>query len=272
MLKKYCLVKNCRFPMTHITEGHRCNKCNTYGHGQIECGNSKLMMELSNNVLSSKIELPKKNHCNIIGCATNNTHTKESHICSSCNQREKCNSNCKENCYTINCPTCRKKNTISQTQNLVVGTNIECIICSDNKANVFFPECGHVNVCVECVNKLYLTSKHNSPSLNDNNTTPLPIISEIGHNPQYLFNIGFDGIDNYEEQIKEAKKILDKKRGKIFFCSYAGMGCYLFVKRNDLNSDIEIFFMHSDSWGQYGISDVSELNEFVDGYELVKNI
>ena len=52
--------------------------------------------------------------------------------------------------------------------------------------------------------------------------------------------------------------------GKIFLCSYAGMGCYLFIKRDDIDTEIELFFMHSDSWGQYGPSDVGELNNFID--------
>jgi hypothetical protein len=257
--------------MTHITQGHKCI-CGNYGHGQLECGNEALINNLMNTVNATKLELPKNLHCNIVGCATRHTHTRESHICGKCSQRENCLPNCENIYYTINCPSCRKNNKISQNQKLVVGLNIDCIVCAENKANVFFPECGHMNVCIECVNKICSLKKSFGDDSYDNNfVSPLPIIGEIGHDPQCLFNIGFSGVDNYEEQIEKAKQIFATKTGKIFFCSYAGMGCHLFVKRNDINSDIEIFFMHSDSWGQYGQSDVPELNAFINGYELLKN-
>ena len=199
MSNKYCLVKNCRFPMSHITQGHKCI-CGDYGHGQLECGNKTLINILTNTVYATNLELPKNLHCDIFGCKTQHTHTRESHVCEKCGEREKCSYNCEKN---------------------------------------------HVSA--------------------------LPIIGEIFNNPQCLFNIGFNGINNYEEQIEKAKQIFATKTGKIFFCSYAGMGCHLFVKRNDINSNIEIFFMHHDSWGQYGYIDIPKLNAFINGYEFLKN-
>lgn len=268
MSNNYCLVKNCRFPMTHITQGHKCF-CGAYGHGQIECGDKNAIEFLESAANNSKIGLPKNLHCNIIGCVTKYTHTRESHICEKCNWRENCSPSCENNYYTIKCPSCRKNNKIQQNQKLVIELNIDCVVCAENKANVFFPDCGHMNVCIECVNKICSFKKN--PNNNNYQILPLRIINEIYDNPRYVFQIGFDGQDNYKEQIKEAKKIFGLKQGKIFFCSYAGMGCHLFVKKNDINSNIEIFFMHSDSWGQYGHSDVPELNAFIYGYELIKN-
>ena len=48
---------------------------------------------------------------------------------------------------------------------------------------------------------------------------------------------------------------------------YAGMGCYWYARNN--NGTLEFFFMHSDSWGQYGeeTSDVPRLRAFKENYE-----
>jgi hypothetical protein len=49
----------------------------------------------------------------------------------------------------------------------------------------------------------------------------------------------------------------------------AGMGCVWYVRNN--NNVLEYFFLHSDSYGQYGddSSDIPLLNGFVDGYKNV---
>lgn len=271
MEQKYCLVKYCRFPSTHITEGHLC-PCGQYKHGQVECGNLELIAQLHNLCNSSKIKLPTNLHCDILGCKSKETHTRQSHVCSVCKQREQCSSTCSENFYELKCPMCRTNNKISKQQAKVVGSEIECITCMTNKANMFFPNCGHMIMCNECVNNMLNTNNNTNENINQNQNQDIPphqnVIDAMNNN---LFTIGFSGVGNYDEQIKKAKEIFGKKAGKIFFCSYAGMGCHLFVRRNDINSEIEIFFMHSDLWGQYGHSNVSQLNTFVDGYSLFSN-
>ena len=51
---------------------------------------------------------------------------------------------------------------------------------------------------------------------------------------------------------------------------YAGMGCYWYARNN--NGTLEFFFMHSDSWGQYGedTSDLPRYNAFRENFELQK--
>ena len=51
---KFCKVKNCRFPLTHVTSEHKCGICNNKGHGQLECNNIKLIQKLE-----KAITLPK---------------------------------------------------------------------------------------------------------------------------------------------------------------------------------------------------------------------
>ena len=48
------------------------------------------------------------------------------------------------------------------------------------------------------------------------------------------------------------------------------MGCSWFVKRNGIEDKISMFFMHTDSWGQYGAdtSDLYRLNAFCYDYKL----
>jgi hypothetical protein len=52
---------------------------------------------------------------------------------------------------------------------------------------------------------------------------------------------------------------------------YAGMGCSWYVRNN--NGNLEYYFMHSDSWGQYGddTSDIPILNAFLENYKSFIN-
>ena len=46
---------------------------------------------------------------------------------------------------------------------------------------------------------------------------------------------------------------------------YGGLGCSEYIRRNKETANLEYFFMHSDSWGQYGkeTSDIPALNAFL---------
>ena len=52
---------------------------------------------------------------------------------------------------------------------------------------------------------------------------------------------------------------------------YGGMGSCIFIRCNKKTLKLECFFMHSDSWGQYGedTSDIPKLNAFIYEYDLV---
>ena len=68
--------------------------------------------------------------------------------------------------------------------------------------------------------------------------------------------------------ISEAQKLFGNRDRRIFGTVYAGMGCNWYVKRDSVHSPISAFFMHSDSWGQYGIQcdDRPKLIAFCTGY------
>lgn len=57
----------------------------------------------------------------------------------------------------------------------------------------------------------------------------------------------------------------------IYTIRYAGMGCEYFIRKK--NGHIQILFMHSDNWGQYGEAnnDKPILDEFVDELDFVPN-
>ena len=58
--------------------------------------------------------------------------------------------------------------------------------------------------------------------------------------------------------------------GKIYLQIYAGMGCYYYAKRDDIDKSITLFFMHSDMWGQYpGADDSTKLKHFLAGHRPV---
>ena len=49
------------------------------------------------------------------------------------------------------------------------------------------------------------------------------------------------------------------------------MGSELYIRKNSETHQLEAFFMHSDSWGQYGIEsdDTPYLEEFIRDYTRV---
>jgi hypothetical protein len=52
---------------------------------------------------------------------------------------------------------------------------------------------------------------------------------------------------------------------------YGGMGCTWYARRTNIFEKIQLFFMHTDNWGQYGPStdDRPKLDNFLKGYRCV---
>ena len=80
-----------------------------------------------------------------------------------------------------------------------------------------------------------------------------------------------DNKEFYKRFEEQAMKEFGKTHGKIFCILIAGMGCMMYVKRNDIDKPLQYFFMHSDSWGQYGeeTSEVPVLEKFMEGYKQI---
>lgn len=69
----------------------------------------------------------------------------------------------------------------------------------------------------------------------------------------------------------EASRRFGQTDGKIYTSIYVGQGSEWYVKRNFKSDPIQIFFMHGDSWGQYGpqSDDRPKLAAFCTGYKNI---
>jgi hypothetical protein len=61
--------------------------------------------------------------------------------------------NTKTKFFFIECPICNTQNKISIYQKQIIDCSGKCCLCNNN-ANMFLPDCGHINLCLCCVIKL----------------------------------------------------------------------------------------------------------------------
>jgi hypothetical protein len=87
-----CRAKGCIFSNTHVTLGHRCGKCNLFGHGKVECGKSSAILLLRD--LSRNDKIPEDFQCNVHDCLYKWFHIKSAHYCKTCSKRGHGASNC----------------------------------------------------------------------------------------------------------------------------------------------------------------------------------
>lgn len=78
-----------------------------------------------------------------------------------------------------------------------------------------------------------------------------------------------------EQTIKlQARQQMGLEEKQIYTKVYGELGCTWFARRDNNFENIELFFMHSDNWGQYGPStdDRPKLNKFLDGYRCIDKV
>lgn len=244
---KFCKVHGCRYSWSHTTSGHECGTCHEFGHGQYECGDHQKI----NNLKNIKDILPLNLQCTMKGCRFKECHVAEIHKCTLCKKNHSsydCPLSIEKNIqYIIECPICRTINNISENQPKVYGVTDNCCICTEKNVQLFFPNCGHTCICLDCADNLNKNKKEYEKE----------IVKE----------------NQLEDFVKQSalNKFINIE-GKIYHTVKLGMGCSMWVRRKDLNSSLEGFFMHSDDWGQYGIDTDKRplLNDFLKGYkELV---
>lgn len=164
-MTSYCKVAYCRYPNTHVTKGHKCGNCSTYGHGDAECRRQTSMRNLY-----SYLEeiLPPDKYCKVSDCKYKHLHTSEAHHCPLCKKRDVHTlSECKEyneceeykeynelnKIFNVNCPLCRTNNIIKNPKK-IKGLSDKCSICIDNNVEILFTECNHCCICSNCLLKL----------------------------------------------------------------------------------------------------------------------
>jgi hypothetical protein len=151
-----------------VTQGHKCGKCGSYGHGDYECNNNIMVYRLRayyDDTMPSHLE------CTVVGCAFKTLHSNDAHHCHICNTRDDHTvQDCPMNnvaststssqvpaavpkIYNVKCPVCRVDNIVINPRK-IFGLNDECCICSDNNVEVLFPTCYHCCICLECLEKI----------------------------------------------------------------------------------------------------------------------
>ena len=151
--KMLCNVKRCRFPTSHVTSGHRCGTCDTYGHGQMECGHAHQCIALAMNN-HNRSAMPPERQCTIDGCVTAWTHETEAHHCTVCGSRGEGSCTCVrvERQVVRTCPHCKEVGNVDLAFRLFTGG--DCTICMESGPMMVFDACHHANVCKDCVLKL----------------------------------------------------------------------------------------------------------------------
>lgn len=172
-------------------------------------------------------------YCKVFGCRYSTTHVTSSHQCGKCNM------------FGHGQRECQKIDLMKALQQ-DYQTIPSGHMCEDSKCLYPYLHTTEGHCCLYCGNRDKTHKKF------------CPVVDStcITTNPHGT------GLD-----ITEEIKTIPIKIGHYLIKS-AGMGCIWFVRNN--NRRIEYFFMHSDSWGQYGedTNNVPRLNCFLHGYKL----
>jgi len=148
-----CKCIGCRYPLTHVSAGHKCGSCGGYGHGQLECGNVVLQEETQG---SYRDRMPPEAQCTFEGCHFPHSHGLEAHHCDSCGARGGVGC-CRArggSTTTLRCPFCRVDVASVQPPTQPLPTPLpECAVCMENTTLVVLEPCRHAVACAECIRK-----------------------------------------------------------------------------------------------------------------------
>jgi hypothetical protein len=75
---KYCKCSECNYPQHHLTKYHRCGKCQQFGHGQVECDDRQMKIDLWPKVTDPE-SIDSTSYCTKPLCEQKHTHTLGSH-------------------------------------------------------------------------------------------------------------------------------------------------------------------------------------------------
>jgi hypothetical protein len=172
------------------------------------------------------------NYCKVYGCRFSDTHLTRAHKCGACGK------------YGHGQIECGNSAKIEQLKIISQGTRFPThMYCQAPGCRASYSHTSDSHTCHMC------SGRHFESGCPQNHNAEIDPTSE-------------------SYAISEGQKILKNTIGSVFADVYAGMGCQWFVKRDSPHSPIKAFFMHSDSWGQYGpqSNDQPKLVEFLNGY------
>lgn len=153
----FCKVKFCRFAFFHVTKGHKCTNCETYGHGQMECYKDTQIEKLKEYYYE---EIPLDKRCTVPDCEYKNLHTIQGHKCPDCSyfgHGKEYHAKTDESAFvTIKCPLCQQNNKIQFPFKKIFGIekSEDCCVCTINSSRVLLADCGHLCICSDCANNM----------------------------------------------------------------------------------------------------------------------
>jgi len=246
-----CTLSFCSYRWSHTNNAHHCRKCGERAHCMTNCPHSR--RPAPGSIFSrweedSKMLSEEKDSDSESGLETNSEPEEKSE-----RPLKKKKTGVSVKNYVIKCPVCKTMNVFSNPKKLFVDS--ECVICMDNKAQILFPGCSHVYVCLTCCDKL-----------NEHVESKSSYFSGSGSSSSSSF---FPEDDEGSEA--NALNALGEEEGKVYICVPAGMGCTFWYRRNYVSAPLERLFMHSDDWGQYGgVGSVPEHSAFIAGYRQIE--
>ena len=176
-----------------------------------------------------------QSYCIVQGCRFPSTHLTKSHKCGKCGKFGHGQIEC-SNSFLI-----EQLNFQSNTIKLPRELYCESLYCPCSWSHT-----SESHYCLQC------EERHIE--------TKCPSRCDIMCEPSEIQNV-----------IQDAKAQFGTTPGKIFTTVYSGQGCEWYAKRNSPNNQISLFFMHGDSWGQYGADcdDRDKLKNFCYGYRHI---
>lgn len=179
-------------------------------------------------------------YCKVGNCRYAATHTTVAHKCGKCGGYGH---------GQIECGDLAAIKHLSFYFGETVALGDRCVVaCCPNSAT--HTSEGHACAFCDCHNNLHLKRcPNNSSGSNHISITDDPL------------SIGFDPRPNAESQ-----NVLPGH----YITFYGGMGCAWYARNNKVTQELEYFFLHSDSRGQYGndSSDIPRLRAFTNAYKL----
>ena len=250
----HCNLPYCNHRSSHTNNAHHCRKCGERAHCMTTCPHSRRHSRsiFSRQEEESKINIEEKD-------SESDEETESKPLRKKKKVEEKKH-------YEIKCPLCKVINVFTNPSKLFVDSN--CIVCMNNKAQVLFPTCKHVYVCLPCCNKL---NEHceNKSSISVYDSSSPSSSSSMSSSSSTSSSSFFPDDDEGSEF--NATRALEGEEGKVYICIPAGLGCSFWYRRNNSFSPLERLFMHSDDWGQYGGNGrVPEHTSFISGYRQVQ--
>lgn len=184
--------------------------------------------------------------CKVKGCRFSNTHIAAGHRCGTCGKFGHGQVECKN-------PT---------AYNYLMDTTKDDLLpkmmhCSSNGCTSIDTHTIEAHVCLVCSERHPQEECPVSPApKRDYTIGNIMAESTTGH---------------FTSQFASAKESLGDAPGKKYTTVYAGMGCSLYIKRSSHTAPLYGYFMHTDSWGQYGpkSDDRPTLELFLKGFTKV---